>query len=758
MSRSKLGINKFSKISRFLLIFLLVFSWIFSGWPRIWQKPAIPPKIQEVRALTCGFGTEIAGGQCRGYLTTTGAQTWSVPSDWNDNNNTIEVIGGGGGGGNAPSNAGAGGGGGGAYTKVTNVNLPEGQNVAYYVGAGGSGGTSPGGTGGDTYLCNSTANCSSIDGSAVVIGAKGGAGGQTSSGVATGGAGGAAASCKGVGSTVVCKSGGNGGNGNGAGDTGGGGGGAGGPKAQGGGDTGGDGAAGGIGDDDTTDGPGGGGGGGGGGYPGQNHQETTGGKGGNNYSNTGGGSGGNGAAGGAGTNGGGGGGGDDGKNGGAGGAGQEWDSTHGSGGGGGGAGDGGNGGAGALYGGGGGGAEGTGGNGAQGIIVITYTPLYTTTLGNGTDPSNSTNEPGTTNYLDQFSFVTDSGTDTVTGLTVTTANTSAIASMKICSNDDNCTTQYFNTVTSPSGDNWSFSGGTSIPVTTAASSYRVVFTAKDHSSLTEGTYAVTGYVSAFTCSNNQAGSDSAGTTITIDNAPPSNATWGTITPGDQQIALNWSNPESDFYKVLILRKAGSAITDAPTDGTEYSVPGTIGDSTIIYVNNGTSFTDTGLTNGTDYYYKIFAHDQYKNYASGSGTGPHQPVAVSISLTTDGSISFGTLEFNETRDTTPSDLNDPETVKVDSGPADLEIKTTIFSGGGNNWSLGTSNGSEQVKWEFQKSGGSWTTFETANSLYVLENNVPQGESRTIYFRLTTPNQTVSSADHSATITIVASPPD
>jgi len=397
-------------------------------------------------------------------------------------------------------------------------------------------------------------------------------------------------------------------------------------------------------------------------------------------------------------------------------------------------------------------------NSEDAAMIALAVSEITTTLGNGTDPSNSTNGPGTTNYLDQFSFVTNSGTDTVTGLTVTTANTSAIASIKICSNDDNCATQYFNTVTSPSGDNWNFSGGTSIPVTTTTSYYRVVFTAKDHSSLAEGTYAVTGYVSAFTCSNNQAGSDSAGTTITIDNAPPSNATWGTITPGDQQIALNWSNPGSDFYKVLILRKAGSSITDAPTDGTEYSVPGTIGNSTIIYVNNGTSFTDTGLTNGTDYYYKIFAYDQYKNYASGSGTGPHQPVAVSISLTTDGSISFGTLEFNETRDTTPSDLNDPETVKVDSGPADLEIKTTIFSGGGNNWSLGTSNGSEQVKWEFQKSGSSWTTFETNDYLYVLENNVPQGESRTIYFRLTTPTSTVSSADHSATITIVASPPD
>jgi hypothetical protein len=31
-----------------------------------------------------------------------------------------------------------------------------------------------------------------------------------------------------------------------------------------------------------------------------------------------------------------------------------------------------------------------------------------------------------------------------------------------------------------------------------------------------------------------------------------------------------------------------------------------------------------LTNGTDYYYKIFAYDDYINYASGDGTGPHTP--------------------------------------------------------------------------------------------------------------------------------------
>jgi hypothetical protein len=269
-----------------------------------------------------------------------------------------------------------------------------------------------------------------------------------------------------------------------------------------------------------------------------------------------------------------------------------------------------------------------------------------TTLGSGSDPSNSTVAPGSTgNYLDQFTFI--GGSDSVTGLTVTTANTTAIASMQIW--NEAMTTQYFSTVSSPSGNNWNFSGGTTIPVTTSSASFRVVFTATSHGSLAQGTYGVTGYVSSFTSGNAQAGSDSAGTTITVDNTPPSDATWGTITPGNQQIELNWSNPgDSDFSKVLILRKANSTVTDAPTDGTEYSVPGTIGDSTIIYVNNGTTFTDTGLTSGTNYYYKIFAYDTYINYASGSGTGPHTPpVTLSISVSPPtwavGSVDVGTTQ-------------------------------------------------------------------------------------------------------------------
>ncbi len=147
------------------------------------------------------------------YLTS--GTSWTVPADWNDEANTIEVIGGGGAGRQTFNT----GGGGGGYSKEVNVSLARGSSISYAVGAGGS---SDGATGGDTYFCNSTSNCATIGGTAVKVGAKGGTGGG-----ATGGAGGLASA--GYGSTKY-----NGGTGANDGGSGGGGGGAGGPNGAGG--------------------------------------------------------------------------------------------------------------------------------------------------------------------------------------------------------------------------------------------------------------------------------------------------------------------------------------------------------------------------------------------------------------------------------------------------------------------------------------------------------------------------------------------
>jgi hypothetical protein len=63
--------------------------------------------------------------------------TWTVPSDWNNSNNTIEVIGGGGASADQFGGNGRGGGGGGAYSKITNLSLTQSSIVNISVGSGG---------------------------------------------------------------------------------------------------------------------------------------------------------------------------------------------------------------------------------------------------------------------------------------------------------------------------------------------------------------------------------------------------------------------------------------------------------------------------------------------------------------------------------------------------------------------------------------------------------------------------------------------
>lgn len=309
----------------------------------------------------CGFGSSISGGRCQGFITTTGAGTFTVPGDWSSTNQ-IEVIGGGGGGGSGTGGNDNGGGGGGGYAKVTNLTGLTGT-ITTQVGAGGIHGTS----GGQTWFNGANAAAASVS-----------VNGGTSSGDSnpTGGAGGTVINGTGF-------AGGAGGTSTNINNGGAGGGGAGAPSGIG--------RAGGA----STNNAGSGGGGAGAGLATAGSDGgSVGGAGGTAQDGTAGGAGGvNGvSAAGAGSHGSGGGGGAGGASftmtaGGVGGDGIEWDSTHGAGGGGGASGFGQAslnpaGGAGGNYGGGGGGSDFTigevGGLGAPGIIVITYTPTGAT--------------------------------------------------------------------------------------------------------------------------------------------------------------------------------------------------------------------------------------------------------------------------------------------------------------------------------------------------------------------------------------------
>ncbi|MFH0887113.1 MAG: hypothetical protein V1843_02975, partial [bacterium] len=74
-----------------------------------------------------------------------------------------------------------------------------------------------------------------------------------------------------------------------------------------------------------------------------------------------------------------------------------------------------------------------------------------------------------------------------------------------------------------------------------------------------------------------------------------------------QINLAWTNPgDVDFAGVIIRRKTGG-------------YPISVSDGNLAYNGSAESYSDTGLTNGTTYYYKAYTYDEVPNYSTGVTT-------------------------------------------------------------------------------------------------------------------------------------------
>jgi hypothetical protein len=169
-----------------------------------------------------------------------------------------------------------------------------------------------------------------------------------------------------------------------------------------------------------------------------------------------------------------------------------------------------------------------------------------------------------------------------------------------------------------------------------------------------------------------------------DTTPPGNVSSLTATPGNGQVSLSWVNPaDADFAGVKVLRKTGN-YPSSPTDGT------------VVYSGTGTSTTDTGLANGTPYYYKAFSYDLLTNYASGVTTTatPQAP-----DTTPPGNVSgFAATGGNARVTLTWTNPTDPDFAgvriqrKTGGYPSGTTDGSTVYDGGGTNTTdTGLANG-------------------------------------------------------------------
>jgi C1A family cysteine protease len=130
-------------------------------------------------------------------------------------------------------------------------------------------------------------------------------------------------------------------------------------------------------------------------------------------------------------------------------------------------------------------------------------------------------------------------------------------------------------------------------------------------------------------SGNTSYSNNASTTLFYDGTAPSDGTLS-VTPAPTQVLLSWSGfsdsggsglNSTNTYKVT--RNTGAYPSNQCTDGTQ------------VYIGTGTSETDTGLSAGTTYYYRVCAYDNAGNVSTGATATATTPVQITIATSPSG---------------------------------------------------------------------------------------------------------------------------
>jgi hypothetical protein len=178
----------------------------------------------------------------------------------------------------------------------------------------------------------------------------------------------------------------------------------------------------------------------------------------------------------------------------------------------------------------------------------------------------------------------------------------------------------------------------------------------------------------------------------------SNPIVSTITSSQQTISWDPST-DADFTGYMVVRGAADPATTPNANGI-YAVGNTVATGEqVVYLGNGTGFTDLGLAQNTTYFYRIYTVDKAFNYSAtalsfnSTTTAPvviETEPTVQVSGLTLGNVTGSTLDINWTEgDGTNSLVLVKAASAVDTDPTDGGIYTANLAFGSGT-QIGTGN--------------------------------------------------------------------
>lgn len=194
-----------------------------------------------------------------------------------------------------------------------------------------------------------------------------------------------------------------------------------------------------------------------------------------------------------------------------------------------------------------------------------------------------------------------------------------------------------------------------------------------------------------------------GAVTSLCTAPTNQATtlsFNNITSTSIDISFTAASPAVDKY--LVVQSTSATLSGNPADASNYAVSSSLGGGTVVYNGTGTSFTASGLSASTQYYYFVFAY----NDATCSGGPKYKTPALSNSENTISGPCFSlngpdfptTGGFTIVGDT-DSGGSPTSTIRLASGSSGGSISTTA---------TGVTAGSATVKFRTKGWSGSETS--------------------------------------------------